>query len=88
MKMDERGRPDLQAVETIKQRIVELVEEIVVTHPERLRNAYNGKYRQDRKLAWITLRKYLDQLKNEGKIREEIITEGKRRTISLIRTNF
>ena len=88
MKLEERGRPNLEAVESVKQKIVSLIEGVSVTHPERLRKAYNEQYRQGRKISWITLRKYLDQLKNEGKIREEVITQGKRRTISVIRSNF
>ncbi|OGR46959.1 MAG: hypothetical protein A2X34_09705 [Elusimicrobia bacterium GWC2_51_8] len=88
MRLDERGRPGLEQLEAIKQRILGLIEEMKVAHPERLRKAYNEHYRQGQKIAWITMRKYLNQLKNESKIREEIISKGKKRTISLIRANF
>ena len=88
MMLDGRGRPDLEVVESIKQKIITLIEEMSVTHPERLRKAYNERYRQDKRIGWMTVRKYLDQLKNEGKIIEQVITQGKRRTISIIKTNF
>jgi len=88
MIIDNRGRPNLEAVESIKQKIVGLIEQMTITHPERLRKAYNEHYRQGNGLSWATLRKYLDQLKAEGKIREEVITQGKRKTISVIRSNF
>ncbi|OGS36440.1 MAG: hypothetical protein A2293_06590 [Elusimicrobia bacterium RIFOXYB2_FULL_49_7] len=88
MRFEESGRPGLDQLEPVKQRILGLIEEMKVAHPERLRKAYNEHYREGQKIAWITLRKYLDQLKNEGKIREEILSKGKKRTISLIRANF
>ena len=88
MILNGRGRPCLEQVESVKQKIISLIEEMSVTHLERLRKVYNERYRQGKKISWITLRKYLDKLKNEGKIREEVITQGKRRTISVIRCNF
>lgn len=90
MIIDESGRPDLEEVEMIKGRLIQIIEEVKVSHPERIRRIYNQKFRNgtSRKIAWITIRKYLDQLKVEGKIREEIITKGKRRTISFIRANY
>jgi len=88
MKLEERGRPSMEQVESVKQKIIGLIEEMRVVHPERLRKAYIARYRQDNPISWHTIRKYLDQLKDEGKIREEVITKGKRRTISLVRANF
>ncbi|OGR74279.1 MAG: hypothetical protein A2089_03825 [Elusimicrobia bacterium GWD2_63_28] len=88
MRLDERGRPGLDQLEGIKERIIGLIEELGMAHPARLRKAYNEHYRQGQKISWITMRRYLDQLKAEGKIREEVITSGKKRTISVIRANF
>lgn len=90
MIIEDRGRPDLEDVETIKERLIQLIEALKVAHPERVRKAYNQQYRNQAKLkiSWATIRKYIDELKNEGKIREEVLTKGKRRTISFIRTNF
>lgn len=90
MKIEDRGRPDLENIETIKERLIQLIEQVRVCHPERLRKAYNKQYRNQtkQKISWATIRKYLDSLKSEGKIHEEVITKGKRRTISFIRVNF
>lgn len=89
MMIEERGRPELKAIEPVKERILCLVEEMKVTHLQRLKKAYNDKFRGDnRKISWSTLKKYMDELKSEGNIRDELLTQGKRKTMYLYRTNF
>lgn len=86
MKIGCSGGPDLEDIEAVKQRLIQLIAFLKIAHPERIRKAYNQQYRNEpmRKISWITIRKYLNELKNEGRIKEEIMTRGKRRTISFI----
>ena len=90
MKIGGSGRPGLEEVEPIKQRLIQLISFLKIAHPERIRKAYNQEFRNEplRKISWISIRKYLNELKNEGKIKEEVLTQGKRRTISFIKLNF
>ena len=90
MKIGCSGRPGLEDFEPIKQRLIQLIEFLKIAHPERIRKAYNQQYRNEplRKISWISIRKYLNELKNEGKIKEEILTRGKKRTISFIKLNL
>ncbi|MFH1230935.1 MAG: hypothetical protein V1709_05500 [Planctomycetota bacterium] len=90
MKIGCSGRPGLEDIEAVKQRLIQLIAFLKISHPERIRKAYNQQYRSEplRKISWISIRKYLNELKNEGKIKEEILTQGKKRTLSFIKLNL
>jgi len=84
---DRRGRPDLEETDNIKEKILAILQETRVAHPGRIRTIYSQNH--ERVLSRATVRKYLDRLKEEGKIREEVITEGKTgRTISIVKINY
>ncbi|MEW6040590.1 MAG: hypothetical protein AB1633_03620 [Elusimicrobiota bacterium] len=67
MRIEERGRPELKAMEPVKERMLELIEEMRVTHIQRLRKAYNDRFRNNhRKISWATLKKYLNEVNIYG----------------------
>ena len=86
---DKGGRPFLAEKEPIKDRIVELLSKLEVANPERVRKEYNESFRKDKpKLSWITLRRYLDKLIRENRIKENIMAQsehGRKRTSTILR---
>ena len=82
-----KGRPSLDEKEDIRRRFVSIIEEVKVAHPERVRKIYIQKF--NKLLSRATVIKYLDLLLKEGKVRQNIITEGiGGRTISVFRVNY
>ena len=83
------GRPNLEESENVKTRLLNLIVELKISHPDQIKNVYNERYRKDArsKVTWRTIRKYLDDLLKECKIKQQIITKGDHRTISFIIPN-
>ena len=86
LQLSHRGRPSMEEMDGIKNRFIGIIKDVQVVHPESIRRLYSEKY--SKMLTWRTVRKYLDQLLSEQKIREHVILEGKRRTISVFRVNL
>ena len=76
----------MEEIDGIKNKLIGIIGEVQTAHPERIRQKYKEKY--SKLLSWRTIRKYLDELLAEQKIREQVILEGKRRTISVFRANL
>ena len=87
MRIQEKGRPSLEETKKIKEKILEIVEKAQVAHPERIRRDFS-KFNDGKLVSWATVRKYLDELSAEGKLREQIITKGARRKLSVFRVIF
>lgn len=84
---DKGGRPPLEATEPVKNRICEIIKENIVCYPGQIMALYNQKYRKGRLISWEAIRKYLDQLKAEGRVIETVLHEGLKRTTSQIKVS-
>lgn len=82
---DKPGKPSLQETKGIKQKMINIIREKQVINPEGIRKIYTERYNEGKKVSWLTIRRYLNILKEESKIDEKVITQGTRRKISLIR---
>jgi len=67
----------------ITEKIYDIIRDCKGTYPNRIKKDYFERY--ERKLSWGTVRNHLDILIKQGRIDEEIITEGTRRTLTLYR---
>ncbi len=63
--------------------IIEIIQERVLINPEGIRKELIERLKKE-DIGWGTIRKHLDYLKEKGRIKEDIITKGKKRTISII----
>jgi len=79
------GRPSLQERKNIKEKIINIIKMKGVINPESIRKNYIENYNEGKNVSWLTIRRYLNILKEESKIDEKIITQGTRRKISVIR---